>query len=324
MSTIAQAIADRQNATDRLQAEIKALSDVEQMLGASAPAARSSPRRSSRKKAAAESEPEAKPQRKRRSMTAEEKKAVIGAHDRLLGGAEEEGREEEVAVAGGGAERSTRPAVRPELGALVPDRGPARTARPESTGRIAPAARGPQNSPAGRLTEAPISQPKAGVAMGAPAPLHGDDDPYQEREEAAEPASWRPMAPRRDHGESELMRDTHAVARSRRRLHPRPGGRPHGCAPVGRRAGRSRHVTSDQFKVGMAEMRTEIAEVRTRLTWRMLGIAWARHRGASPAWLRGSGRDSTSREIPVDGEVDSVCWPAALLLGSIAQSPRQS
>ena len=77
MSDIAQAIADRQNEIDRLQAEIKALTDVEQMLGASAPTARSSPRRSSRKKAAvAESEPEAKPKRKRRSMTAREKKAV--------------------------------------------------------------------------------------------------------------------------------------------------------------------------------------------------------------------------------------------------------
>ena len=77
MSDIAQAIADRQSEIDRLQAEIKALTDVEQMLGASTPPARSSPRRSSRKKAAvAEGEPEAKPTRQRRSMTAEEKKAV--------------------------------------------------------------------------------------------------------------------------------------------------------------------------------------------------------------------------------------------------------
>ena len=73
----AQAIADRQNAIDRLQAEIKALTDVEQMLGASAPVPASAPRRSSRKKtAAAESKPEVKPQRKRRPLTAKEKKAV--------------------------------------------------------------------------------------------------------------------------------------------------------------------------------------------------------------------------------------------------------
>ena len=84
MSVIAQAIADRQGEIDRLQAEIKALTDVEQLLGASAPAARSasrrsSPRRSSPRKATAapaESQPEVKPQRKRREMTSAEKKAV--------------------------------------------------------------------------------------------------------------------------------------------------------------------------------------------------------------------------------------------------------
>ena len=76
---IAQAIADRQSEIDRLQTEIKALTDVEQLLGASAPAARSASRRSSPSKAtaaSAESQPEVKPQRKRREMTAAEKKAV--------------------------------------------------------------------------------------------------------------------------------------------------------------------------------------------------------------------------------------------------------
>lgn len=80
MSVITQAITDRQSEIDRLQAEIKALIDVEQILGASAPAARSATRRSSppRKATAAsvESQPEVKPQRKRREMTAAEKKAV--------------------------------------------------------------------------------------------------------------------------------------------------------------------------------------------------------------------------------------------------------
>ena len=80
MSVIAQAIAERQSEIDRLQAEIKALTDVEQILGASAPAPRSSSRRSSRTKAvaaaAAESEPEVKPERQRRPMSAAEKKAV--------------------------------------------------------------------------------------------------------------------------------------------------------------------------------------------------------------------------------------------------------
>ena len=79
MSVIAQAIADRQSEIDRLQAEIKALTDVEQLLGASAPPpARSTPRRSPRKAAAAapENKSETKPERKRRPMSAAEKKAM--------------------------------------------------------------------------------------------------------------------------------------------------------------------------------------------------------------------------------------------------------
>ena len=67
MSEIAQAIANRQSEIDRLQAEIKALTDVEQILGASAPAARSTSRRSSsptKAAAAADSKSEAKPARK--------------------------------------------------------------------------------------------------------------------------------------------------------------------------------------------------------------------------------------------------------------------
>ena len=82
MSDIAQAIADRQSEIDRLQAEIKALTDVEEMLGTSAtPAARSTSRRSSSRRkpataATAESKSDAKPERKRRPMTAAEKKAV--------------------------------------------------------------------------------------------------------------------------------------------------------------------------------------------------------------------------------------------------------
>ena len=80
MSAIAQAIADRQSEIDRLQAEIKALTDVERMLGASvAPSSPSRSRQSSsasKATAAAKSKPEAKPERKRRPMTAAEKKAV--------------------------------------------------------------------------------------------------------------------------------------------------------------------------------------------------------------------------------------------------------
>ena len=78
MSVIAQAIADREAEIERLQAEIKALTDVEQLLGASA-ASPARARRSSRFRAAAataESKSDAKPSRKRRPMSAAEKKAV--------------------------------------------------------------------------------------------------------------------------------------------------------------------------------------------------------------------------------------------------------
>ncbi len=79
MSVIAQAIADREAEVERLQAEIKSLTDVEQLLGASAaPPAR--PQRSSRSKttasATAESKSDAKAPRQRRPMSAAEKKAV--------------------------------------------------------------------------------------------------------------------------------------------------------------------------------------------------------------------------------------------------------
>ena len=97
MSEIAQAIADRQSEIDRLQAEIKALTDVEQILGASAPAARSTSRRSSsptKAAAAADSTSETKPARKRREMFGRGEEGGIGAHDRLLGRTEEEGRQE--------------------------------------------------------------------------------------------------------------------------------------------------------------------------------------------------------------------------------------
>ena len=78
---IAKAIADRESEIERLQAEIKALSDVDKMLGTSAPA-QPAPRRSSSRRPAAAATPvaetasDAKPTRKRRPMTAEEKKAV--------------------------------------------------------------------------------------------------------------------------------------------------------------------------------------------------------------------------------------------------------
>ena len=83
MSVITDAIAERQSEIERLQAEIKALTDVEKMLGDSAPQPRRRTRRSPSPKTAApapaaapQAQAEAKPKRKRREMTPEEKKAV--------------------------------------------------------------------------------------------------------------------------------------------------------------------------------------------------------------------------------------------------------
>ena len=83
MSVIADAIAERQSQIERLEAEIKALSDVEKMLGDSAPQPRRRARRSPSPRkpapvaaAPAETASEDKPRRKRRQMTPEEKKAV--------------------------------------------------------------------------------------------------------------------------------------------------------------------------------------------------------------------------------------------------------
>ena len=82
MSVIADAIAERQSQIERLEAEIKALSDVEKMLGDPAPQPRRrarrspSPRKPAPVAAPAETASEDKPRRKRRQMTPEEKKAV--------------------------------------------------------------------------------------------------------------------------------------------------------------------------------------------------------------------------------------------------------
>ena len=82
MSVIAKAIADRQSEIERLQVEIKALNEVDKILGTSAPPAKPAARRSSSRRPAAaatpvaETPPDAKPTRKRRTMSAEEKNAV--------------------------------------------------------------------------------------------------------------------------------------------------------------------------------------------------------------------------------------------------------
>ena len=95
--------------------------------------------------------------------------------------------------------------------------------------------------------------------------------------------------------ESELMLDTHAVARSLTAADFTPAQADAVTDALRLVVEQGDHVTSDQFRAGLAEMRaqqrTEIAEVRTeianldtrlstqistaetRLTWRMLGIA---------------------------------------------------
>ena len=81
MSVIAKAIADRQSEIERLQAEIKALDDVDRFLGASAPA-KPAARRSSSQRPAAVATPVAGDRvrrhtdEERRPMTAKEKEAV--------------------------------------------------------------------------------------------------------------------------------------------------------------------------------------------------------------------------------------------------------
>ena len=81
MSVIAKAITDRQSEIERLQAEIKALNDVDKMLVTSAPAQPAARRSSAQRPAAAatpvaETASDATPTRKRRPMTAKEKEAV--------------------------------------------------------------------------------------------------------------------------------------------------------------------------------------------------------------------------------------------------------
>ena len=110
------------------------------------------------------------------------------------------------------------------------------------------------------------------------------------------------------------MLDTHAVARSLTAADFTPAQADALTDALRLAVEQGEHVTSDQFKAGMAEMRaqqrteiaevrTEIAEVRTeianldtrlstqistaetRLTLAHARHRRARHRGASPAWL---------------------------------------
>ena len=66
-------------------------------------------------------------------------------------------------------------------------------------------------------------------------------------------------------GESDLMLDTHAGARSLTAADFTPAQADALTDALRLVVEQGDHVTSDQFKVGIAEMRTEIAEVRTEI-----------------------------------------------------------
>lgn len=69
------------------------------------------------------------------------------------------------------------------------------------------------------------------------------------------------------------MLDTHAVARALTDAELTPAQADAITDAVRLAADHGDHVTSDQFKAGLAELRTEIASLRADLTWRMLAVA---------------------------------------------------
>ena len=69
------------------------------------------------------------------------------------------------------------------------------------------------------------------------------------------------------------MFDTHSIARTLSEADLTPAQVDAITEAVRPAADRGDHVTSDQFKAGVAELRTEIAGLRADLTWRMLAVA---------------------------------------------------
>ena len=67
--------------------------------------------------------------------------------------------------------------------------------------------------------------------------------------------------------------DTHAIARTLTDAGADPKLADAITAAVRDAADHGDHVTPDQFKAGLAELDSRIANAETRLTWRMLGIA---------------------------------------------------
>ena len=69
------------------------------------------------------------------------------------------------------------------------------------------------------------------------------------------------------------MFDTHSIARSLSEANLTPAQVDAITEAVRQAADHGDHVTSEQFKAGLAELRTEIAGLRADLTWRMLAVA---------------------------------------------------
>lgn len=69
------------------------------------------------------------------------------------------------------------------------------------------------------------------------------------------------------------MFDTHSIARALSEADLTPAQVDAITEAVRQAADHGDHVTSEQFKAGVAELRTEIAGLRADLTWRMLAVA---------------------------------------------------
>ena len=69
------------------------------------------------------------------------------------------------------------------------------------------------------------------------------------------------------------MLDTHSIARSLSDADLTSAQVDAMTEAVRQAADHGDHVTSEQFKAGLAELRTEIARLRADLTWRMLAVA---------------------------------------------------
>ena len=70
-----------------------------------------------------------------------------------------------------------------------------------------------------------------------------------------------------------LMFDTHSIARTPSEVDLTPAQVDAMTEAVRPAADHGYHVTSEQFKAGVAELRTELAGLRADLTWRMLAVA---------------------------------------------------